>query len=106
MALNDKACKAAKTDGKPKKLFDGGGLYLHVYATGSKLWHWKHRFNGAEGVYSIGPYPSVSLAEAREARNEAAKLLRAGSDPTAERRRKRLQVEMGEMRTIRQVGKD
>jgi len=36
--LNDTLIKSLKYTGKPKKHFDGGGMYLLVTATGSKLW--------------------------------------------------------------------
>lgn len=56
-------------------MFDGGGLYLLVRKTGSKLWQLKYRYLRKEKVLSIGEYGTVSLAEAREARNNAKKLL-------------------------------
>lgn len=75
MKLNDKKCKLAKPEAKQYKMFDGGGLYLLVRPTGSKLWQMKYRYLKKEKVLSIGEYPTVSLAEAREARSAAKKLL-------------------------------
>jgi len=75
MKLTDKACKAAAPKEKPYKVFDGGGLFLLVNATGSKLWRLKYRFGGKEKLLAIGPYPLVTLAEARERRDAAKKLL-------------------------------
>lgn len=77
--------KAKPTD-KPYKLSDGRGLALLVEPNGSKLWRFRYRFAGKENMLTLGPYPDVSLAEAREKRNEARKLLANGQDPSALRR--------------------
>src|ERR1035437_8398346 len=45
---------------------DGGGLYLWVKPTGGKLWRWSYRFDGMEKLMSLGKYPDVHLALARE----------------------------------------
>jgi integrase len=84
--LTDAECKGARPDTKVRKLSDGKGLYLAVMPIGSKLWRLKYRHRGKEGVYSIGAYPEVTLAEAREKRDEARQWLRDGKDPVAERR--------------------
>lgn len=68
------------------KHFDGGGLYLHVQPSGSRLWRLKYRYAGVERLLALGLYPEVSLAEAREAADSARALLRDGKDPMAERR--------------------
>lgn len=75
MKLSDLACKSAKPQDKPYKKFDGGGLHLLVKPSGSKLWRLKYRYLGTEKLLSIGPYPLISLAEARDAREKAKKLL-------------------------------
>lgn len=90
MKLTDTACKSAKAAEKPYKRFDGGGLYLEVMPNGNKLWRLKYRFLGKEKRISLGTYPIVSLAEAREGRSNAKKLLAKDIDPsTAKRERKR-----------------
>ncbi|HEX5362386.1 MAG TPA: integrase arm-type DNA-binding domain-containing protein [Fluviicoccus sp.] len=81
MALSDSACRNAKADGKQKKLSDGGGMYLLVLPTGGKSWRLGYRFDGKQKAISLGPYPAVSLAEARAKREAAKKLLAAGKDP-------------------------
>lgn len=65
----------------PGKLADGGGMYLLINANGSKYWRMKYRFAGKEKMLSISVYPDVSLADAREKRSEARKILAAGGDP-------------------------
>ncbi|GJL85389.1 MAG: hypothetical protein DHS20C02_11640 [Micavibrio sp.] len=83
MNLNDKLCKSAKPKDKPYKLSDGGGLYLEVTPKGSKLWRVKYRFLNNEKKLCIGEYPVITLAEARNHRDEAKKLLANGHDPSA-----------------------
>ncbi len=73
MALTDVKVKTAKPKEKPYKLADSGGMYLLINANGSKYWRMKYRFAGKEKMLSIGVYPDVSLADAREKRNEARK---------------------------------
>ncbi|MDP2015505.1 MAG: integrase arm-type DNA-binding domain-containing protein [Hydrogenophaga sp.] len=78
--LTDARCRAAKSDGKATKLFDGGGLYLYLATTGSKTWRLAYRVAGKPQTLSIGPYPAVGLAEARAKREEAKARLRSGVD--------------------------
>lgn len=86
MPLTDTAVKKAKPGPKPVKLSDGKGMYLLVNPTGSKLWRWKYRVHGKEKVLSLGAYPDVALAQAREGMATARKLLAAGDDPMAKRK--------------------
>jgi hypothetical protein len=37
----------------------------------SKLWYWAYRFEGKQKDLPLGPYPAVSIAEARKARDAA-----------------------------------
>ena len=69
--LTDTSIRAAKPKDKPYKLSDGGGLYLLIGASGSKIWKWKYRHDGKEKLLTIGPYPIISLREARETRDKA-----------------------------------
>jgi integrase len=81
MKLTNVACKNALPKVKPYKLNDGGGLFLLVQPGGSKLWRLKYYFLGKEKSLSIGAYPFVSLAEAREERDAAKKQLLKNIDP-------------------------
>ncbi len=85
LPLTDTAVKAAKSSGKASKLFDGGGLFLLVNKSGSKGWRFKYRYNGREKLISFGVYPDVSLADARNKRTEARKLLANDIDPSVAR---------------------
>jgi integrase len=84
--LTDTEIKKAKTTEKAYSLGDGGGLYLWVKPTGGKLWRWSYRFDSKEKLMSLGKYPDVSLAQARERHTEARKLLATGIDPMAQRK--------------------
>ena len=86
--LTDSACRQAKPGPKSRKLSDSGGLYLMMLASGTKSWRWKYSFQGREKTLSIGLYPDISLREARNARDEARRLLLTGVDPSADKRRK------------------
>lgn len=81
MPLTDTAIRKIKPAAKTQRLFDGGGLYLEVSPNGGKWWRQKYRFLGKEKRLAHGTYPEVSLAEAREKRDAARKLLATGIDP-------------------------
>ncbi len=88
MKLSDKACKAAKSKETTYKLFDGGGLFLEVMPNGSKLWRLKYRYLGKEKRISLGAYPVISLADARDGRDKAKKQLLQGQDPSGAKKEK------------------
>lgn len=94
MALSDVACRAAKPGSRLKKLSDSGGLQLWVQPTGSRLWRLAYRFQGKQKLMALGPYPLVSLAEARAARDTAKKQLMAGEDPCAAKKDRQREAEL------------
>ena len=87
MALTDVAIKNAKSHEKPYKMGDAGGLFLLVQPSGGKLWRLKYRVDGREKKLAIGPYPEISLAEARRRRDDARTLIVTGKDPSREKQR-------------------
>jgi integrase len=84
--LTDAAIRKAPAPEKPRKLADGGGLFLLHNPNGSKWWRLKYRFGGKEKLLSLGTYPDTGLADARARRDEARKLLAAGIDPGEHRK--------------------
>ena len=82
MPLTDTKLRNTKPAATPYKLADSGGLFLHVHPSGGKRWRYKYRFAGKEKLLSIGTYPEISLAEAREYHLQARKALAAGGDPS------------------------
>ncbi len=73
--------KSAKPAERPYKLSDAGGLFLLVQPGGSKLWRYKFRLNGVEGLQALGAFPEVSLSDARLAHADSRKLISAGVHP-------------------------
>ena len=89
--LTNATVKNAKGKDKTYKLSDGGGMYLEIAPSGSKLWRMKYRkTDGKENRLSFGKYPDVSLGEAREKRQAARKLIAADKDPAEVRDEKHL----------------
>ncbi len=86
MPLTDTAIKNLKGTGKVHKHFDGGGLYVHVSPTGSKLWRMFYRFDGKVKTLSFGAYPVVTLKMARDLRDQSKALLARGIDPSAHKK--------------------
>lgn len=106
MALSNAACQGAKPKQKAYKLSDSAGLYLQVMPHGSKLWRMKYRFGGKEKTLSLGPYPEVTLAEAREERDSARKLLRSGKDPSLAKQEKKRLIALSAATTFEAVGRE
>src|SRR5215469_11904159 len=92
------AVQVAKAKG-PGVLHDGGGLYLRVSGTSTKSWVFRFQLDGKRRDMGLGPYPDVSLAEARGTATEHRKLRHDGIDPLeareAQRRARRLSVAKG-----------
>lgn len=85
--LTDKTVQAfVKKAESGKKLADGGGLHLFITPAGGATWRIKYRVEGKEKLYSIGPYPLISLAAARVELGEVKSLLLEGKDPVTNRR--------------------
>src|SRR5450830_1787319 len=73
---------------KPGYYPDGGGLYLQVSESGSKSWLFRFVLNGKERQMGLGPFHTVTLADARAAAVECRKLLLIKVDPIEERNAK------------------
>ena len=84
--LTDIALRSLKAEGRARKVFDSGGLYVLVTTTGSKLWRLKYRLHGVEKLLSLGIYPDVSLKSSRARRDKARQQLAEGIDPSAQRK--------------------
>lgn len=86
MPLTDTEIKKIKPGKKIIKLSDGRGLLLQVVPAGGKWWRFRYRFDGKQKTISMGTYPDVPLAKARERREEARRLLADGIDPSENRK--------------------
>jgi integrase len=87
--LTDAAIRRVKPDEKVAKLVDGGGLTLLINPNGSRLWRIDYRFHGRRQQLSLGSYPDVPLAAARELAAVIREKVQAGTDPSLERKRDR-----------------
>jgi integrase len=86
MALTTTAIKNCKAGDKARRMYDERGLYLEVAASGGRWWRFAYRFAGKRKLISLGVFPDVSLAEARERRDTARKLIAGGVDPSMQRK--------------------
>jgi integrase len=105
MPLNDLKVRTAKTRDKSYKLADSDGLYLFITDSGGKLWRMKYRFDKKEKLLSFGSYPEISLADARQRRDDARKLLANGIDPGAVRKAQK-QAQTEETETFEVVARE
>ena len=107
MTLTNTQCRNAKyTEGESNKLSDGGGLYLHMKPSGAKIWRQRYRFNGKENTLTHGPYPLLSLQEARDKREEARKTLLAGNDPAQVKKDQKLAAAANSATTFELVARE
>ena len=85
--LSDRQLKAVKPKDKDYVLTDGDGLQLRVRVNRSMQWNFNYRHPVTKNRINmaLGPYPEVSLAQARNKTIEARELLAQGIDPKAQR---------------------
>ena len=107
MKLNDCQIRNAKPTeaGKKAKLFDGGGLYLEVTPAGGKIFRLKYRIGGKEKTLTIGKYPAVSLSEARQAAENARRLLSDGQDPGAAKQQEKEERKAAALNTFEHLSR-
>lgn len=80
--LTDRTVRSLKDSGR---YGDGLGLWLQISPEGGKSWLYRYMLNGQARMMGLGPYPDLSLEEAREKAMEFRKLLKEGKDPINER---------------------
>ena len=85
MLTDAKIKRLAKQD-KLYRVLDSDRLYIEVRVTGAKVWRYKFIMNGKERSIGLGEYPVVSLAEARQLRDEAKAMIAKKIDPVQHRR--------------------
>ena len=84
--LTDTIIKNVKPLLKRQQMADGGGLTLYIEPNGSKIWHYRYRYDKKSSMVSLGNYPTVSLKDARIARDEFETLLKSGINPSQAKR--------------------
>jgi len=106
MALTNVKCNTAKPKEKPYKLADSEGMYLEIMPNGSKYWRLKYRFLGKEKRLAFGVYPETSIAEARDMRDQARKLISQGIDPSNAKRQAKRQAVINATNTFEAVARE
>lgn len=87
------------------ELNDGNGLFLELKPTGTKVWRFRynHPVNNKRTKTTIGNYPEITLAQARQQREEWRALLAQGIDPQTYRARIARELELAEANTFLSV---
>ncbi len=98
--LTDAHCRNAKPRDKLYRLSDFNGLYLEVKPNGVKAWRYRYKLNDKSSLFSLGNYPSIGLAEAREKCEEARKLVKQGINPAQNRQLEKFKREQDGVRAI------
>src|SRR5688572_29061531 len=71
---------------KPGYYADGGGLYLQISPSKTKSWIFRFALKKRTREMGLGPFPGVSLAQARQKAADARSLTAEGKDPIEEKR--------------------
>jgi len=106
MPLSDIKARNAKPRSRPYKIADGEGLFLRVTPAGNKHWRLRYFFAGKEKILALGVYPEVSLADARERRAQARKVLAAGNDPAQNRKEEKRQSVLNAANNFESVARE
>ncbi len=115
VSLTDPACRnsTCPADKARVRLTDSAGLYLEVTPNQSRRWFWKYYFGGKEKRLALGHYTEpgspkviVSLKAAREARDDARKLLRGGTDPAQQRQLDKLSRQTASGTTFEAIARE
>src|SRR5690349_4335512 len=77
--------------GKVYTLRDGRNLFLIVHDDGKRYFQFRYFFDGKQHLMQLGPWPRLSLAEAREQADHLRKFLRDGTDPRTARKLEKVQ---------------
>lgn len=109
--INKLSAKAVEHICRAKKVgkhSDGGGLYLQVTEAGGCYWRYKYRLGGKEKLYAIGTASDFTLAEAREAHEDARKRVLAGDDPVEARNKVKAEKEAAReaARTFQEIAQE
>jgi integrase len=79
---------------------------LEVRPTGAKLWRYRYRIAEKENLFAMGDHPALGLAEAREKRAEARKLVKQGLHPAQERNAAQLAAHAANANTFEAVARE
>ncbi len=107
MKLTAKAIELAQPAGKEYLLSDGDKLYLRVHPTGGKRWQFNYVGAGGKRIkLTLGPYPEISLAAARELAAEQRRQLATGKDPRVRKLEERQEAVRQALATFEKVARE
>ena len=108
--LTDTTIKQVRPSNKTQKLFDGyrTGLHLLVHPGGRKTFAIKypHPITKKERTFTIGPYPHITLKEARAETEKARTLLVHGIDPQEDKLERKAEIKAAHEDTFEQMAND
>ncbi|WP_321854386.1 tyrosine-type recombinase/integrase [Paraburkholderia tropica] len=102
--LTETQIKATKPGPKEFFLNDGDNLFLRVRSTG-KAWVYRYEWEKQPVKLGFGPYPAISLAQARAKAREAATLRANGLDPRAVRQRQENEARAAQLNTFERLAR-
>lgn len=91
-------------DGRPLAKTDGGGLTFTLSAKGTAAWALRYRFGGKPRELTMGRYPDIALAKARELATEARAKIQQGADVAREKQM--ASIERAAAKSFRQLATD
>lgn len=102
--LSETQIKAIKPSPKEFFLNDGDNLFLRVRDTG-KAWVFRYEKGGKTIKLGLGPYPAVTLAQARAKAYEANSLRADGQDLKEVRRQRDEQARVAQLNTFERLSR-
>lgn len=101
--LNDTKIKQLKPKDKMYRVADHSGLCLEVRTTGAKLWRYRYRFLGKASMLSLGEYPVVTLAMARQKVTEQKLLLDQNIDPAKFKQEEKVKAKLDAESSFKEI---
>ncbi len=106
LLTHNRQAETAKPEAKAYKLKVDTGLFLEITPLGSKRWRFRYQFAGKEQMISFGLFPDVGLADAKERREAARKLLAQGVNPSVNRRSEKVAQRVAFANSFEAVAKE
>ena len=106
MALKAAEIRAFPVLDTPYRKTDEKGLYLEIRPTGAKRWFFKYRVLGSEKRLTLGDWPEVSLAAARDLRDQARRAVKDGGDPLHDRKKKKIMARLSADNSFQSVAEE
>ena len=106
LMITDTKARKAKPRDKTYRISDSGGLALEIRPSGAKFWRYRYRLFGKAGMFTVGEYPTITIAEAREIRDWAKKCVANGESPAEVRKRDQREKLAKDQCTLEEVSKE